>query len=125
MKCNLTTPSNELIDLYSHSMIAGTNKALYLLGLNHQNLDPKDVETIEYRFWSRVVDIYNQCDLTVQSDKLPALEGLARAIAKANRQTYFAGLWLEDIARGLYWKSYNQQSIPFSSLIIRPESKGV
>jgi hypothetical protein len=105
-------------------MIAGTNKALYLLGLGNQNLGVDDIATIEYRFWSRVVDIYNQCHLTVESDKLPALEGLARAVANANRQTYCAGLWLEDIARGLYWKSHNIPSLPFSSLVIQPESNG-
>jgi hypothetical protein len=61
------------------------------------------VEEARHRFWERVVQTYNVCDLTYETDKLPAISGLAREIGVFTRQTYFQGVWLEDIARGLYW----------------------
>ncbi|KAF2495661.1 HET-domain-containing protein, partial [Lophium mytilinum] len=65
--------------------------------------DPDRVHSAQHRFWSRVVRAYNQCDLTQPSDKLPAISGLAREMSALIRQSYFRGLWIEDIARGLFW----------------------
>jgi hypothetical protein len=61
------------------------------------------VEEARHRFWERVVQTYNVCDLTYERDKLSAILGLAREIEVFTRQTYFGGIWLEDVARGLYW----------------------
>ncbi|KAH6723242.1 heterokaryon incompatibility protein-domain-containing protein [Leptodontidium sp. MPI-SDFR-AT-0119] len=61
------------------------------------------VEEARHRFWERVVQTYNVCNLTYERDKLPAILGLAQEIEVFTRQTYFGGVWLEDIARGLYW----------------------
>jgi len=61
------------------------------------------IEEARHRFWERVVQTYNACDLTYERDKLPAILGLAREIEVFTRQTYFRGIWLEDVARGLYW----------------------
>jgi hypothetical protein len=61
------------------------------------------VQEARHRFWERVVQTYNICNLTYEKDKLPAISGLAREIGVFTRQTYFQGVWLEDIARGLYW----------------------
>lgn len=61
------------------------------------------VEEARHRFWERVVQTYNVCNLTYERDKLPAILGLAQEIEVFTRQTYFGGVWLEEIARGLYW----------------------
>ena len=45
--------------------------------------------------------------LTKESDRLPALSGLASTIVKATEDTYLAGLWENDIILGLQW--YNMQ----------------
>ncbi|KAF2129731.1 HET-domain-containing protein, partial [Dothidotthia symphoricarpi CBS 119687] len=55
------------------------------------------------RSWERIVGIYNVCELQRETDKLPAVVGFAREIAIMSGQTFCAGVWLEDIARGLYW----------------------
>jgi len=66
------------------------------------------VEEARHRFWERVVQTYNICNLTYEKDKLPAISGLAREIGVFTRQTYFQGVWLEDISRGLYWHGSDQ-----------------
>lgn len=77
--------------------------------------DYEDIQPIIYRFWSRIVRTYNSCDLTVASDKLPALDGLAKAVGTVTKQTYYAGIWLEDLARCLYWRS-DSDNTSFSGL---------
>ncbi|KAF2104882.1 HET-domain-containing protein [Rhizodiscina lignyota] len=57
----------------------------------------------QYRFWNRVVSRYNVADLTEESDKLIAILGLAKLFEARTRLTYCAGLWIEDIARYLFW----------------------
>lgn len=41
--------------------------------------------------------------LIFQDDKLPAISGIAREIQRQSGFTYKAGIWLEDISRGLAW----------------------
>jgi len=76
------------------------NKVLSTIGL-----DTGPAQDAMHRFWERIVDTYNICQLQQEGDKLPAIEGLAREVANLTGQTFCAGLWLEDIARGLYWSA--------------------
>ncbi len=55
--------------------------------------------------WERVLSDYNNCELSVPSDKLMAIEGLATAFASVSGMTYFAGIWLEMAWVGLAWKT--------------------
>ena len=41
--------------------------------------------------------------LRYDTDKLPALSGLATEVAKFKQGIYYAGLWWEDMATGLLW----------------------
>ena len=41
--------------------------------------------------------------LTYDTDKLPALSGVATEVAKFHDGTYYAGLWWEDMASGMLW----------------------
>lgn len=57
--------------------------------------------------WHVVVSDYTKRSLTVSEDKLPAIEGLAREMhSKCPRRLgrYFAGIWENDLARGLLWQ---------------------
>lgn len=56
-----------------------------------------------YSRWFAVVKDYTGRDLTVQSDILPALSGLASAFQNLLRDEYCAGLWKNDIIRGMCW----------------------
>ncbi|KAI1206340.1 HET-domain-containing protein [Annulohypoxylon truncatum] len=60
--------------------------------------------------WYQLLQEYTTRRFTVATDKLPALAGAAGLFVKANGNegaglgaTYVAGLWKEDLARGLLW----------------------
>lgn len=55
--------------------------------------------------WWDIVKIYTRCVLTVESDKLIALSGLARQFAENIKEPYFAGIWGgEHLVSGLLWR---------------------
>ena len=60
-----------------------------------------------YSRWSAIVSDYTGRNLTVQSDILPALSGLASAFQNLLRDEYCAGLWKNDIIRGMCWTRDN------------------
>ncbi|XXH04541.1 hypothetical protein Hte_010958 [Hypoxylon texense] len=54
--------------------------------------------------WYEMVDAYSGRDLTYPTDKLPALSGIAAVVGKLRPDDrYLAGLWRDDIIRGLSW----------------------
>lgn len=53
--------------------------------------------------WYLLVEQYTQRDLTVPSDRLPAIMGLARRFGITYSVNYVKGLWIEDLHRGLLW----------------------
>ena len=55
--------------------------------------------------WHRVVAQYTKRRLTIPSDKLPAISGIASKIQDATKSTYLAGLWRDNLAEGLLWGS--------------------
>jgi hypothetical protein len=63
-----------------------------------------------FKRWYRILDDYATRALSVSSDKLPAISGLAREFHSQINSTYKAGIWLEDIHCGLIW-SYSEHGI--------------
>ncbi|KAK0750915.1 heterokaryon incompatibility protein-domain-containing protein [Schizothecium vesticola] len=58
--------------------------------------------------WRReVVPAYTRLDLTVATDRLPALEGLARAMGelRGGGRVYLWGLWRASLGRDLLWRT--------------------
>jgi hypothetical protein len=53
--------------------------------------------------WKRLVEQYSTRKLTMDSDKLPALSGLANMIARETGDTYLAGLWKSNLLEELNW----------------------
>ncbi|KAI1083605.1 heterokaryon incompatibility protein-domain-containing protein [Whalleya microplaca] len=66
-------------------------------GRELQNSEELDV-------WYTVVGDYSSKKLTFEQDRLPALAGIAARLATALGVTYIAGLWKEDLPRGLCWR---------------------
>jgi hypothetical protein len=54
--------------------------------------------------WSRLVSGHSHRQLTLDSDKLPALTGVARQFQRTGMGIYLAGLWLEDLLYHLCWR---------------------
>ncbi|KAL8868357.1 MAG: hypothetical protein Q9198_008207 [Flavoplaca austrocitrina] len=53
--------------------------------------------------WVEVVETYTQRDLTIESDRLPALSGLASRFSNLWGCAYYAGLWEKKLMEGLCW----------------------
>ena len=58
---------------------------------------------LSYYSWYGMVSSFTKRLLTYDTDKLPALSGLATEVAKFQTGTYYAGLWWEDMASGMLW----------------------
>lgn len=54
-----------------------------------------------FAIWTRIVGAYSARKLTVESDRLPAVSGLARHFSLG--RTYLAGLWADDLPWYLCW----------------------
>lgn len=65
--------------------------------------------------WWTIINEYSRRNLTVESDKLPAIAGLAKffheRLSRNQKQDvrYLAGLWSHSIVAGLGWKSWSQR----------------
>jgi hypothetical protein len=53
--------------------------------------------------WLRIVTQYSMLNLTQRTDILPALSGIAMSYAQHMPTGYLAGIWKDDLARGLLW----------------------
>jgi hypothetical protein len=56
-----------------------------------------------FNMWRNIVTHYSRRSLTRETDKLPALSGLAAIFQRSQNLTYMAGLWRED-ANSLLWQ---------------------
>jgi hypothetical protein len=56
-----------------------------------------------FNTWNQVIESYLKMDLTKESDRLPAISGLAAAIGDITGDEYIAGIWLRDLDAGLLW----------------------
>lgn len=53
--------------------------------------------------WANIVDVYSSKRLTYQSDRLPALSGMAYEMQHPLKDQYLAGLWRQTLLRDLCW----------------------
>jgi hypothetical protein len=68
-------------------------------------VNPNYKEDIRTR-WLRATELYSARNLTHEADKLPAISGLAAAVARlVEGDVYLAGIWEGDLIRGLLWRS--------------------
>jgi hypothetical protein len=59
------------------------------------------VETLSH-VWLKIVSGYSRLHLTKESDRLPALSGLASSLSSMTLGSYLAGVWGNDLARLLF-----------------------
>ncbi|KIW78617.1 hypothetical protein Z517_08455 [Fonsecaea pedrosoi CBS 271.37] len=58
-----------------------------------------------FRTWHRILAQYTLRKLTVASDKLPAISGIAKKVQTATDSVYVAGLWKDNLVEDLLWAS--------------------
>lgn len=56
-----------------------------------------------YDQWYNILDVFAARSLTVDTDALPAMAGIARAFQGLLKDEYCAGLWKKDILCSLFW----------------------
>lgn len=84
----------------------------------HENYDKANYKPLSARYfsvnakqdahtrWLRAVELYSSRQLTYKTDRLPAISGLAAAVAALlEEDAYLAGLWKNDLMRGLLWRA--------------------
>ncbi|KAF2470809.1 HET-domain-containing protein [Lindgomyces ingoldianus] len=70
---------------------------------NSFSRDPGGTTMTVYRRWYNLVEGFAGRELTEETDKLPAIAGIADKIRQITGDSYMAGLWKNDIATGLCW----------------------
>jgi hypothetical protein len=71
----------------------------------YQNLD-LDIDTTTCNplgIWNLILDDFVSRKITHNTDRLPAISGVAKEVARHTRQTYKAGLWEQDIHTEILW----------------------
>ncbi|KAI1416371.1 heterokaryon incompatibility protein-domain-containing protein [Hypoxylon sp. FL1857] len=67
-------------------------------------LQPRRRETVfKYADWYRMVEQYTTRNITKDSDRLPALLGVANALGAITSDDYIMGIWLGGLLEGLAW----------------------
>lgn len=76
----------------------------------------RDIEYVgRFRAWHNCVDEFAWRALTVPSDKLPAIAGIARILDNGSLGHYLAGIWSRNIGAGLAWGSPHPKLTPAPS----------
>lgn len=83
--------------------------------LSYDMVDKRSIRSLSdlstaFEYWYETVMTYTKCQLTKNTDKLPALSGLAQAFSDVLGDTYVAGLWKNDIHVGLTWYNWRAYS---------------
>jgi hypothetical protein len=60
-------------------------------------------DSVAHKMWLDIVFQYTRKDLTVETDYLPAIAGVAEQLSHSINSRYVAGLWLSHIPDGLQW----------------------
>ncbi|KAF2670465.1 HET-domain-containing protein [Microthyrium microscopicum] len=90
-------------DLTTSSLSRLKNK---IARMNQRNQKP--FEHLPYATWYELVQSYSRRKLDKDSDKLPAVAGLANLFFDLLNDQYLAGLWKKDLAAGICWRKYQE-----------------
>lgn len=69
-------------------------------------------QLLQRKDWLEIVRRYSSRNLTKESDKLPALSGLAHEYCARWGGEYLAGLWRQDLWKNLLWRRNETYALP-------------
>ncbi|KAH9218068.1 heterokaryon incompatibility protein-domain-containing protein [Leptodontidium sp. 2 PMI_412] len=99
-ECGYLSWEREHLDRNKWFPIRGTLTLKSRIALAVDEATPvEDVHTM----WLDIVEEYSMLALTKESDRLPALSGLAKYLSQRVQSIYLAGLWESSLAIGLLW----------------------
>jgi len=67
---------------------------------------PSPTTNETWSLWYDAVEDFTARDMSVPSDKFPAISALARTFGDRTSGEYLAGLWKQDLPRGLLWTTH-------------------
>jgi hypothetical protein len=73
--------------------------------------------------WLEVVGAYSRLDLSYETDKFPAISGLAHEFQRQTGDEYLAGLWKSDLHRSLLWRPAGVDNLSIPSNLLRRQPK--
>lgn len=89
---------------YENNVLAGTSPLLIQLNEVFKSSRIEEIRPKLQSFWFQLVMEFTARKLTFETDKLPALAGLANQIRRqTGGEQYFAGLWRSCFHRQLLW----------------------
>jgi hypothetical protein len=69
----------------------------------------KNASIKRQNLWNDVIEHFSQTDITYDTDRLPALSGIAKTfLQQQTGDEYIAGLWKNNLAAGLLWQTSGQ-----------------
>jgi hypothetical protein len=80
-----------------------------LSGLKPTSDDAPKLYYTELDIWAQLVATYTSLSLSFESDRLPALSGLAQRMVEVKKSAYLAGLWRRDLPCRLLWFAYDAE----------------
>ncbi|KAG7293884.1 hypothetical protein NEMBOFW57_003944 [Staphylotrichum longicolle] len=72
-------------------------------GKRHKTNDPEFLGAMEN--WYKLVKVYSHRSLTIPSDRLPAISGIAERYGRVFGDMYCAGIWRSTFAAALFWRA--------------------
>jgi hypothetical protein len=72
-----------------------------------------------YDYWNYIVLRFARTNITYETDKLPAISGIAKIMQEETNDDYVAGLWKKDLPAGLLWSPIPSDA-PRSQTYIAP-----
>jgi len=64
----------------------------------------KIVQSMFFKSWAELISQYSGLRLTYETDRLPALAGIASVASRIVSGRYLSGIWEADLSSGLLWK---------------------
>ncbi|KAN0090550.1 hypothetical protein V8E51_019129 [Hyaloscypha variabilis] len=71
---------------------------------------PEDLSEFPAGLEREILGFYTRLALTEEEDRLPALAGVAAAVQSKSNQTYYAGMWKEQMPQNLLWGYFGKGS---------------
>ncbi|RFU27144.1 hypothetical protein B7463_g9194, partial [Scytalidium lignicola] len=94
---------NSLLSYRNITSSYWSNNILTSKGLGRSLIDVQIMQRCR-NGWPNVVEEFSRRKLSVESDKLPALSGLARFLARETNDIYLAGIWKQHVFQDLLWR---------------------
>lgn len=126
-KMQMWRQADKILEPVSHdqSDVSILSQFLSKLGLDWLTPESKaEGRKWVYSVWSKIVEAYMECKLSIHEDKLVAISGIAQKVFEVTNERYLAGLWDNDmLPQSLLWYVLNRRQVD-STLSVRSASEG-